>query len=105
MFYYTASLQFAQKTATTFDLAHTAAISGHYWTAISLIKITLWLIDTTLQYMDRDAHLITLSAFAQAHTPLPEFPAAPSCCCPASVALNGALSDLSSSGGAVGSCF
>jgi hypothetical protein len=78
MFYYTASLQFAQKTTTTFDLARTATISGLYWTAISLIKITLWLIDATLKYIDRDAHLIALSAFAQAHAPLPEFPAAPS---------------------------
>jgi hypothetical protein len=39
--------------------------------------VTLWLIDTTRQFMARDAHAIALDAFAHAHAPLPEFPALP----------------------------
>lgn len=103
MYHDTATLQFAQKTATAFDFAcatidrlywldehyvqpfyawiaprlRDVAISGLYWALVTLIDVSLWLIDTTLQYMDRDADLIALSAFAQAHAPLPEFPALP----------------------------
>jgi hypothetical protein len=51
------------------------AISGLFWGLIALIDIALWLADTTRQFMARDAHLIALFAFAQAHEPLPEFPA------------------------------
>jgi hypothetical protein len=39
--------------------------------------VTLWLIDTTRQFMTRDAHAIALDAFAHAHAPLPKFPALP----------------------------
>lgn len=110
MSHHTASLQFTLgKTATAFDLARTAAnrlywlddtyvqpfytwaaprlqkvaISGLYWTLIALIEIALWLIETTSQFMARDAHAIALSAFAHAHEPLPNFPAL----CPAAVPL------------------
>jgi hypothetical protein len=51
------------------------AIDGLFWGLISLIDVALWLADTTRQFMDRDAQAITLSAFAQAHEPLPELPA------------------------------
>jgi hypothetical protein len=56
---------------------HDVAISGFYWALVILIDITLWLTDTTRQFMARDAHAIALDAFAQAHAPLPEFPALP----------------------------
>jgi hypothetical protein len=59
------------------------AISGIYWALVTLIDISLWLIDTTRQFIARDAHAITLDAFAHAHAPLPELPAFP----PAGVAL------------------
>ncbi len=39
--------------------------------------------DTTCQFIARDAHAIALNAFAKAHVPLPEFPAL----CPATVPL------------------
>jgi hypothetical protein len=51
------------------------AISGLYWGLVALIDIALWLTNTTLQFMARDGEAIALSAFAQAHDPLPEFPA------------------------------
>jgi hypothetical protein len=51
------------------------AISGLLWWLIVLIDIALWLANTTRQFIARDAQAITLSAFAQAHEPLPEFPA------------------------------
>ncbi len=51
------------------------AISGLYWALVTLIDVSLWLINTNRQFMDRDAHAIALNAFAQAHAPLPEFPA------------------------------
>jgi hypothetical protein len=50
-----------------------AAISGLYWALVTLIDITLWLMNTTRQFMARDAQAIALNAFAQAHAPLPEF--------------------------------
>jgi DDE superfamily endonuclease len=53
------------------------SISSIYWALITLIDVSLWLIDTTSQFMDRDAHVIAFSAFARAHAPLPEFPALP----------------------------
>ncbi|MGA7932377.1 MAG: hypothetical protein WCA35_02240, partial [Kovacikia sp.] len=52
-----------------------AAISGLYWTIIAIIDISLWLIDTSQRYMAVDAQAIALITFAQAHEPLPEFPA------------------------------
>jgi hypothetical protein len=51
------------------------AISGLFWGLIALIDVALWLAATTRQFMARDAQAIALSAFAQAHEPLPEFPA------------------------------
>jgi hypothetical protein len=59
------------------------AISGLYWTLITLIDVSLWLIDATRQFFARDAHAIALDAFAHAHEPLPNFPAL----CPAAVPL------------------
>jgi hypothetical protein len=59
------------------------AISGIYWALVTLIDVSLWLMNTTRQFMARDAQAIALDAFAQAHAPLPEFPALP----PAPVAL------------------
>ena len=59
------------------------AISGLYWTLVALLDITLWLMNTTRQFMARDAQAIALDAFAKAHEPLPEFPAL----CPAAVPL------------------
>ena len=59
------------------------AISGLYWTLVALIDITLWLMNTTRQFMARDAHAIALDAFAHAHEPLPELLAL----CPAAVPL------------------
>ncbi len=59
------------------------AIRGLYWALVTLIDVTLWLIDTNRQFMARDAQAIALDAFAKAHEPLPEFPAL----CPAPVAL------------------
>jgi hypothetical protein len=59
------------------------AISGLFWGLIALIDIALWLADTARQFMARDAQAIALGAFAQAHEPLPEFPAL----CPAAVPL------------------
>jgi hypothetical protein len=49
------------------------AISGLFWGLIALIDVVLWLAATTRQFMARDAQAIALSAFAQAHEPLPEF--------------------------------
>jgi hypothetical protein len=49
------------------------AISGLFWGLRALINVTFWLADTAHQFMARDAHAITLSAFAQIHKPLPEF--------------------------------
>jgi hypothetical protein len=43
------------------------AISGLYWELVTLIDISFWLIDTTRQFMLRDAHAIALDAFAQAN--------------------------------------
>jgi hypothetical protein len=51
------------------------AISSLFWGLIALIDVALWLADTTRQFMARDAQAIALSCFAQAHEPLPEFPA------------------------------
>jgi hypothetical protein len=51
------------------------AVDGLFWGLIALIDVALWLADTTRQFMARDAQAITLSCFAQAHEPLPEFPA------------------------------
>jgi hypothetical protein len=51
------------------------AINGLFWGLIALIDIARWLANTTRQFMARDAQAITFSAFAQAHEPLPEFPA------------------------------
>ena len=48
------------------------AISGIFWALVTLIDVSLWLIDTTSQFMTRDARAITLDAFAQSHEPLPE---------------------------------
>jgi hypothetical protein len=59
------------------------AISGFYWALVTLIDVSLWLIDITLQFMARDARAIALHSFAQANAPLPEFPAL----CPAAVTL------------------
>jgi hypothetical protein len=59
------------------------AISGLYWALVTLIDVSLWLIDTTRQFMARDAHAIALDAFVHAHAPLPKFPAL----CPAAVPL------------------
>jgi hypothetical protein len=65
------------------------AISGLYWGLITFIDISLWLIDTTRQFMARDAHAIALNAFAQAHAPF-RISSAGSRCCPAGLALDGA---------------
>ena len=46
---------------------------------MALIDITLWLIETTSQFMARDAQAVALNAFA--HAPLPELLAL----CPAAV--------------------
>jgi hypothetical protein len=43
------------------------AISGLYWKLVTLIDVSFWLIDTTRQFMLRDAHAIALDAFAQAN--------------------------------------
>jgi hypothetical protein len=102
MFQNTVSLESAfDKTATAFDFACTVAdrlywlddnyvqpfyswaaprlskvaINGLYWGLVSLIDIALWLIDTTRQFMARDAEAIAFSSFALAHAPLPKFPA------------------------------
>jgi hypothetical protein len=110
MSHHTATLQSAfDKTASVLDFAYTvadrlywlddnyvqpfyswaaprlreAAISGIYWALVTLIDVSLWLIDTTRQFFARDAQAIALHAFAHAHEPLPEFPALP----PAPVAL------------------
>jgi hypothetical protein len=109
MSHHTATLQSAfGKTASVLDFAYTAmdrlywlddnyvqpfyswaaprlrdvAISGLYWALVTLIDISLWLIDTTLQFMARDAQAIALSAFAHAHKQLPEFPALPAAALP-----------------------
>jgi hypothetical protein len=63
------------------------AISGLFWGLIALIDVALWLADTTHQFMGRDAQAIALSAFAQAHEPLPELPAL----APAAIPLAAAL--------------
>ena len=60
-----------------------AAINGLYWALVTLIDVSLWLIDTTRQFFARDAQAIALVAFAHIHEPLPELPALP----PAPVAL------------------
>jgi hypothetical protein len=52
-----------------------AFVNGLCWTIAALIDVSLWLLDTTLQFMARDAQLIALNAFALAHEPLPDFPA------------------------------
>jgi hypothetical protein len=102
MSHHTASLQSAfDKTASVLDFAYTVAdrlywlddnyvqpfyswaaprlrevaISGLYWALVTLIDVSLWLIDTTRQFMARDANAIALHSFAQSHEPLPEFPA------------------------------
>ena len=59
------------------------AISGIYWALVTLIDITLWLMNTTRQFMARDAQAIALDAFAHIHEPLPDFPAL----CPAAATL------------------
>jgi hypothetical protein len=59
------------------------AISSLYWGLVALIDVSLWLTDTTRQFMARDAHAIALHSFAQAHAPLPELLAL----CPAAVPL------------------
>jgi hypothetical protein len=108
MSHHTATLQSAfDKTASALDFAYTVAnrlywlddnyvqpfyawaaphlrdvaISGLYWTLITLIDVSLWLIDTTRQFFARAAH----AAFAHAHEPLPEFPAL--CSAPVPLAL------------------
>jgi hypothetical protein len=94
MSHHTASLQSAfDKTASALDFAYTVAdrlywlddnyaqpfyawaaprlrevaISGLYWALITLIDVSLWLIDTTRQFMARDANAIAIDAFAHAH--------------------------------------
>jgi hypothetical protein len=47
------------------------AIDGIFWGLVALIDVALWLAETTRQFMARDAHAITLSAFAQTREPLP----------------------------------
>jgi hypothetical protein len=111
MSHHVATLQSAfDKTATALDFAYTVAdrlywlddnyvqpfftwaaprlrdvaISGFYWALVTLIDVSLWLMDTTLQFMARDAHAIALDAFAHAHAPLPELLAL----CPAAVPLS-----------------
>jgi hypothetical protein len=110
MSYHTATLQSAfDKTASVLDFAYTVAdrlywlddnyvqpfyswaaprlrdvaISGLYWALVTLIDVSLWLMNTTRQFMARDAQAIALDAFAHAHEPLLEFPAL----CPAAVPL------------------
>ena len=110
MSHHTATLQSAfDKTASVLDFAYTvadrlywlddnyvqpfysraaprlreAAISGLYWALVTLIDVSLWLMNTTRQFMARDANAIALDAFAQAHAPLPEFLAL----CPVAVPL------------------
>jgi hypothetical protein len=53
------------------------AISGLFWALVTLIDVSLWLIDTTRQFMARDAHAIALDAFTQAHAPSPKLLALP----------------------------
>jgi hypothetical protein len=53
------------------------AISALYWALVTLIDITLWLLDTTRQFFARDAQAIALVAFAYAHEPLSHFLALP----------------------------
>jgi hypothetical protein len=53
------------------------AISSLYWALVTLIDIIFWLMDTTRQFMARDAHEIALNAFAQSHESLPSMAHAP----------------------------